>query len=240
MESAAFQRLDAQLRRDPVGVDLGVNAATCGLMQRAILVFVKYPEPGRVKTRLAATLGPDRAAEIYRRLVAEVFARLPGDVEVIVCFDPAERREDCEKWLAEKATHFLPQTSGDLGNRLANAFVVAFARGFAHVAAIGTDCPEIDGFLFAQTWTALEKCEVVLGPSKDGGYYLVALREPAAPLFTDIIWSSPDVLSQTLARATAANLRVHLLPKRHDVDTEEDWRQIEPRLLWSTRADLNI
>ena len=223
-----------------MGLDLGVNAAACGLMRRAILVFVKYPEPGRVKTRLAATVGPERATEIYRQLVSEVFARLPGDVEVIACFDPAQRRAECEVWLAGRAAHFLSQANGDLGLRLATAFAEAFARGFARVAAIGTDCPEIDAPLFAETWSALETCEVVLGPSKDGGYYLVALREPTVPLFSGVAWSSVDVLSQTLERATASNLRVHLLPKRHDVDTEEDWRQVEPRLLRSLRTDLHL
>jgi uncharacterized protein len=207
-------------------------------MRRAILVFVKYPEPGRVKTRLAATVGPERATEIYRRLVAEVFQRLPRDAEVIVCFDPAERRAEIEKWLANKAARFFPQVNGDLGERLGSAFAEAFARGFAQVAAIGTDCPEIDQSLFAQTWSALENAEVVLGPSEDGGYYLVALRAPIPSLFERIIWSSADVFSQTLGRATAANLRVHLLPKRHDVDTEEDWRKVELRLHPPARTDL--
>ena len=207
-------------------------------MRRAILVFVKYPEPGRVKTRLAATVGPERAAEIYRQLVAEVFARLPGEAEVIACFDPVERRAECEVWLAGRAAHFLPQASGDLEARLVSAFAEAFARGFSRVAAIGTDCPEIDASLFTQAWNALETCEVVLGPSEDGGYYLVALRKPASPLFTSIAWSSANVLSQTLDRAAAANLRVHLLPKRHDVDTEEDWHRVGPRLLRSARADV--
>jgi glycosyltransferase A (GT-A) superfamily protein (DUF2064 family) len=104
-------------------------------MRRAILVFVKYPEPGRVKTRLAATVGPERAAEIYRKLVSEVFARLPGDVEVIALLSiPAERRAECEVWLAGRAAHFLSQANGDLGVRLATAFAEAFARGFARVA----------------------------------------------------------------------------------------------------------
>jgi rSAM/selenodomain-associated transferase 1 len=221
-----------------VELDLEVNAAICGLMRRAILVFLKYPEPGRVKTRLAATVGPNRAAEIYRQLVSEVFARVSGDAEVFACFDPVERRAECEEWLAGRAAHFLPQATGDLGMRLVEAFAEAFARGFSDVAAIGTDCPEIDASLFTQAWNALETHEVVLGPSGDGGYYLVALRESAPPLFSGIAWSSAQVLSQTLDRAAAANLRVHLLPKRHDVDTEEDWRQVRPRLLRSTRADL--
>ena len=203
-------------------------------MRRAVLIFVKNPEPGRVKTRLAATLGAERAAEIYRRLVAEVFARLPDDAQAIACFDPPERREEIEQWLdgiaAGKAMHFLPQAAGDLGARLAHAFEEAFARGYQRVAAIGTDCIEIDAAHFTEAWTALDAHDIAIGPSTDGGYYLIALTAPRVPLFQQIPWSTERVFAETLARAASENLRVHLLPIRHDVDTEEDWRRAEQRL----------
>ena len=203
-------------------------------MRRAVLIFVKYPEPGRVKTRLAATVGAEQAAEIYERMVAEVFATLPGDAVAIVCFDPAARSEEIRQWIgglaAEKTLHFLPQATGDLGERLESAFAEVFALGFGQVAAIGTDCVEIDAAIFHETWTALGQHDVVLGPSEDGGYYLIALAAPCAPLFHGIPWSSACVLADTLARAAAADLRVHLLPVRFDVDTEEDWRRARGRL----------
>ncbi len=205
-----------------------------GVTRRAILVFVKYPEPGLVKTRLAATLGAERAAEIYRRLVAEVLSRLPEDAEMIVCFDPEERREEIERWLngiaAGKTMHFLPQCAGDLGARLSAAFAETFARGFQQIAVIGTDCVEIDAAIFTETWEALDTHDVVLGPSEDGGYYLIALTAPNPALFEKIPWSSGSVLAETLALAASGNLRIHLLPIRHDVDTEEDWRRAEQRL----------
>ena len=205
-----------------------------GVTRRAILIFVKYPEPGLVKTRLAATLGAECAAEIYRRLVAEVFLRLPEDEDVIVCFDPAERREEIERWLNGIATgkrlHFLPQCVGDLGARLTDAFAETFARGFQQVAAIGTDCVEIDAAIFAETWTTLDTHDVAIGPSEDGGYYLIALTAPSPAIFEKIPWSSASVLAETLARAASENLRIHLLPILHDVDTEEDWRRAEQRL----------
>ena len=202
--------------------------------RRAVLLFVKYPEPGCVKTRLAATVGPERAAEIYRRLVAEVFARLPCDAEAIACFDPPERREEIEQWLrgigGERALHFLPQSAGDLGARLAHAFEETFALGFQQIAGIGTDCVEIDAAIFSETWEALGTHEVVLGPSEDGGYFLIALAAATPALFEKIPWSSGGVFTETLARAASENLRVHRLPMRHDVDTEEDWRRAEQRL----------
>ena len=151
-------------------------------MRRAVLIFVKYPEPGRVKTRLAATVGAERAAEIYRRLAAEVFARLPDDAELIACFDPPERGEEIEHWLngiaGGRSLHFLPQSAGDLGARLTRAFAETFALGFQQVAAIGTDCVEIDAAILTETWTALGTHDLALGPSEDGGYYLIALAAP--------------------------------------------------------------
>ena len=114
-------------------------------MRQAVLIFVKYPEPGRVKTRLAATVGAKQAAEIYERMVAEVFARLPDDAEVIVCFDPAERGEEIRRWIGglagNRALRFLPQAAGDLGERLERAVAEAFALGFgvpAHNRVGGT------------------------------------------------------------------------------------------------------
>lgn len=211
-------------------------------MRRAVLIFVKYPEPGRVKTRLAATVGAEQAAEIYERLVAEVFARLPDDAEVIVCFDPAERGGEIRRWIGgltgKGPLRFLPQAAGDLGERLERAFAEAFALGFGQVAAIGTDCIEIDAPIFDETWTALGEHDVVLGPSEDGGYYLIALAAPCPPLFHGIAWSGASVLADTLARAAAAGLRVHRLPVRLDVDTEEDWR-IARRRLESATLDRN-
>ena len=203
-------------------------------MNRAVLVFVKWPEPGRVKTRLAAKLGDTAAADVYRKLVARVFARLPRNAELLVFFEPVTRRDDIEQWLREldrtRTSHFAAQSSGDLGVRLTRAFEHAFSFGHEHVAAVGTDCIDLDAALFEKTWEALKQHEVVLGPAEDGGYYLVALRALQPTLFRGMDWSTDHVLAQTLARAAAADLRVFLLPRRYDVDTYEDWRRAEPRL----------
>ena len=197
----------------------------------AILLFIKWPEPGRVKTRLAATLGAERAAEIYRMLVAEVVRRLPGDTELIVMFDPAERRAEVETWLgglcgAGAAVRFLPQAQGDLGVRLERAFAAAFALGFEKVAAIGSDCIELTPEVFAEAWRALDTGVAAIGPSADGGYYLLALRRECPRLFTGIAWSTGAVFTQTMERARDAGLGVQILPTLRDVDNEDDWRRI--------------
>jgi rSAM/selenodomain-associated transferase 1 len=198
---------------------------------RTILLFVKYPEPGRVKTRLAASVGALRAAAIYRRLATAVFARLPRDADIVVMFDPPERAAEVEAWLGamNRPARFLPQSSGDLGTRLERAFDAAFARGEDKVAAIGSDCIDLTCAIFAEMWQALDTHDCVIGPVEDGGYYLVALRK-TAPLFRDIAWSEKNVLAQTIARAREHGLRVHLLPTLHDIDTADDWERAEPRL----------
>ena len=193
----------------------------------AILLFLKWPEPGRVKTRLAATLGAERAVEIYRMLVAEVVRRLPGEAELIVMFDPAERRAEVETWLrglcgAGGAVRFIAQAQGDLGVRLERAFAAAFALGLEEVAAIGSDCVEITPEIFAEAWRALDTGDAAVGPSADGGYYLLALRRECPRLFAGIAWSTGAVFTQTMERAEEAGLRVRILPTLRDVDTEQD------------------
>ena len=203
-------------------------------MRRAILLFVKHPEPGKVKTRLAATLGAEMAADIYRRLVAAVIAALPDGDDLIVVFDPPEKRAEVAEWLgsllAGRHADFAPQAARGLGGRLEQAFAEAFARGFEKVAVIGSDCIELNPAVFSETWEALETHGAVLGPSIDGGYYLLALRQPCAALFRGIAWSTDAVRAQTLAHARAAGLAVHELAALPDIDTETDWRRAEGRL----------
>lgn len=187
-----------------------------------------------MKTRLAEGVGAEMAAQIYRKMVALVFRNLPPDVDVIACFDPAERRAEIESWLAEipggNGIRYLAQSGGDLGERLERAFTFVFSLGFERVAVIGTDCLEIDAAIFQETWTALGRKDVVLGPTEDGGYYLMALSKPCPALFRGISWSTDKVLAESRAAAERENLSVHLLPVRIDVDCEEDWRRAREQI----------
>jgi rSAM/selenodomain-associated transferase 1 len=179
-----------------------------------------------VKTRIAATAGAERAAEIYRELVARVCAQLPLETPVIVYFDPPERRADIEAWLAPKlpqSSTFEPQVRGDLGARLQAAFASAFAAGWDHAAVIGSDCVEITPAIFSEAWDAED---AAIGPTEDGGYYLLALRREQPALFENIRWSTSETLADTLAQAKAASIRMHQLPTLNDVDTESDWMRV--------------
>jgi rSAM/selenodomain-associated transferase 1 len=201
-------------------------------MRRLILFFVKYPEPGKVKTRLAATIGAEAAAAVYRQLVQTIARILGSGQPVRVLFSPAEKRQEIREWLAPMlpGAEFAPQSSGDLGERLERAFDAAFSDGWQQVAVIGSDCIELSAGIFAETWKALAADDVVIGPTEDGGYYLLALRDRHPGLFHGIAWSTGDVFAQTRQQAVAAGLRVHLLPRLHDVDTGDDWQRARARM----------
>ena len=177
------------------------------MSDRTLVVFVKEPRPGGVKTRLAAAVGPEAAAELYRALaesVLEATTPVPGEYERLVFFDPPEARRALREWLP--GVSLRAQARGELGERLADAFARAFGRGATRVAIVGSDAPGLTRETALQALEALTEADVVLGPAEDGGYYLIALRAPHPELVRGIDWSTPAVLRQTLERAAAAGL----------------------------------
>ena len=195
---------------------------------RIILIFLKYPEPGRVKSRLGKTIGNEEAAAVYRTLVdrvLETVSRCPAE-EVRVMFDPPEAESITREWLGETAEEwtFIPQVTGDLGARLSAGFIDAFNHGASAVAAIGTDCIEISEQTFEQTWKELEidGDRAVFGPTFDGGYYLIGLNSHCDAVFQGIPWSAENTLAASIAAADTAGLTVSLLEQLSDIDHEED------------------
>jgi uncharacterized protein len=188
-----------------------------------LLVFLKAPRPGQVKTRLAAEIGDAAAARVYRELAERVLAQTaPVEREYLrlVFFAPPEARAEVSQWLP--AETLVAQEGDDLGQRMHAAFAVAFARGATRAALIGTDVPRLSRTHVLEALAALERCPVVLGPATDGGYYLVGLREPRPELFRDVAWGTSSVRATTLDRAASLGLAVHLLPPLRDVDTAAD------------------
>jgi uncharacterized protein len=193
----------------------------------ALVVFVKHPSPGAVKTRLAAAVGPEAAARLYRRIAERVLeATTPreGEYERLVFFDPPEALAEMRAWLP--GVRLLAQAAGDLGARMSDAFARAFLRGAERVVLVGTDAPAVARERVMEALSALDAADVVIGPAEDGGYYLLALREPRPGLFAGVAWSTPSVRAQTLARAAAASLSVRELAPLRDVDTLEDLRAL--------------
>lgn len=187
-----------------------------------LIVFLKAPRPGQVKTRLARTLGAEAAAAAYVRLLRATLERIAELPDVRLCFAPDEAVGEIAPFCRPHWT-VAPQGDGDLGRRMRRAFQAAFREGAERVAIIGTDCPALNAGDIREAWSGLADHDVVLGPCRDGGYWLVALREDQPVLFEAIPWSTPEVLSRSLERAAAAGLRVKRLRTLEDVDDAASW-----------------
>jgi rSAM/selenodomain-associated transferase 1 len=193
------------------------------MKRRTVLVFLKYPQAGRVKTRLAEFVGPEQAASLYRDWIGIVFGQLESlrsNTRLVGYFDGASAEAFAE-W-QRLADEWWPQPSGDLGDRL----IAGLARGFdagGPVLAVGTDCLEMGPALIEQAFEGLARTDVVFGPTPDGGYYLVGMAAFRPALFRSVRWSSSYTLSDHLLRCREEGWSVSSLPMRHDIDTWQDW-----------------
>ncbi len=196
----------------------------------ALLIFLRYPEAGRVKTRLIPRLGQDGAAELYRRMAEHVLrqARLVGRARLgcAAFVDPPERLEEARRWIgpewAERRWPVLSQEGGDLGRRLAAAFDWAFASGPRRAVAIGTDCLDATTQVLNGAFDALSSADAVLGPALDGGYYLLGLSRRIPEAFQGIEWSTTGVFDATKRRLAVAGASIRELEVLRDLDTPED------------------
>lgn len=191
-----------------------------------LIIFVKAPRPGFVKTRLAEAIGPIEACHAYSRLVTTLLDRLQSLDQVELRFAPDNGFPEIEPWL-RKGWSANPQGAGDLGKRMETAFLDAFSRGCRQVALIGSDCPEVCAEDIIEAWNHLSEHGLVLGPAHDGGYWLIALREMEPSLFAGITWSTDKVRQETMERAQDLRLHVHLLRKLTDVDTAAEWKKFQ-------------
>ena len=194
-----------------------------------ILEFAKYPQPGRVKTRLAAKLGNEKACRIYDYMAQKTHYELltlqgQGSAKVIVYGDGAGRRP-ISRWLKDSYDVWL-QPQGDLGQKLKYAFLRAFENEFQAVLAVGTDCPDLTAEKIQDAIEQLMHADVVIIPSEDGGYVLIGARSIQTCLFENIAWSSNLVLEQTVRRAHENNLSIAQLKPEIDVDTLDDLKKV--------------
>lgn len=188
-----------------------------------LIVFLKYPEEGNVKTRLAADIGNKHAVDVYIRITKNIINRLStGSYDITICFDPAEKVNEIKSWIEKPDFNYVPQKGDNLGLRMVNAFEDSFLEGYNKTAIIGTDCPDLTNDLLTNSFDTLDNSDLVLGPSTDGGYYLIGLCDPRNSLFEDINWSTDKVLRQTIKKATALKLNYKLLDFKTDIDTAPD------------------
>jgi rSAM/selenodomain-associated transferase 1 len=198
----------------------------------SIILILKAPRIRRVKTRLAQTIGAERALTTYRMLVERQWRQLPTDQRIEVHYTPNDADAEMRQWLGHNHDYY-PQADGDLGVRLTHCVEAAFGRGAEKVFCIGGDCPGLDQTHFEQASATLdENCDVVFGPSEDGGYYLIGLKSQQPALFQDIPWSTQNTLSASLKQAAKLGLRVKLLETLYDIDEATELnRAVEDGLL---------
>ena len=202
------------------------------MSKTAVVVFAKAPRAGVVKTRLCPPLSPAAAARLYRCFLLDVVdgVRALGGITPVIAYAP--RRARAFFAAAQPGMLLIPQTGADLGARMAGAFERLFARGFRAVVILGADSPTLPPRYLRAAIRALRSATVdgVIGPSDDGGYYLIGLRAPCPALFDGVAWSTGRVLAQTLDKARRAGRRLGWLPAWYDVDTIEDLRRLVAEL----------
>lgn len=193
-----------------------------------LLVVAKRPEPGYTKTRLHGEFSPLEAAEIYRCLMMDTFrlvAQVP-EVWPVITYTPDDAR-DYFRQMAPASFELLPQRGAHLGNRLPNALEHFLAQpGIRRAVIMNSDGPTLPVACLVEAFAALRTHDVVLGPDRDGGYYLIGMSHLHAGLFADISWSTDRVLDETLTNAMHLKLSVHVLPTWYDVDYAEDLRHL--------------
>lgn len=193
-----------------------------------LLVFARLPELGRVKTRLAASIGDERALAVYEAMLADVLAGIGAsseETEIEILWAPADSANGDALTRAFGDRSVAMQTGATLGDRLSMAFSERF---FFHrtqkIVAIGVDEPAITRELIDHAFALLDSCEWVVGPATDGGYYLIGCRAAAfdVAIFDGIAWGTSDVLDATVSKIAAANATMAELPQRSDIDVAED------------------
>ncbi|MGD9721446.1 MAG: TIGR04282 family arsenosugar biosynthesis glycosyltransferase [Pirellulales bacterium] len=196
---------------------------------RTLLVFLKYPAAGRVKTRLAESIGPERAADLYREwigIVLQNVREVRNAARLVACYDGAPP-EAFAPWHG-LVDDWWPQPEGGLGDRLDAAFK-HWQVGGDPAVAIGTDCLEVDSQLVESAFANLRDNDAVFGPAADGGYYLVGMAQYLPDFFQGVPWSTPRTLSAHQLACEHHHWSFRLLPTLRDIDTLEDWLNYQQR-----------
>jgi len=186
-------------------------------MNNQLGIFARVPSAGSVKTRLFPALSPEGASELYRAFLGDLFERLQPVKAAHTVFYGGEPADDVRS-LMPKSWALVPQTAGDLGARITAAFEHLLGRPGARGVLIGSDSPDLPLAHVRRAFQKLKHRDVVIGPTVDGGYYLIGLRAPAPRLFEGIAWGGPTVLAQTIDATEHAGLTLSLLQPWYDVD----------------------
>ena len=210
------------------------------MIKKRLIIFTRYPVPGKTKTRLIPALGEQGAADLHSRMAEYTLLNLlilgcDQSLEIGIYYSGGDRTL-MQNWLDPIISSFFEndshsrinpifyhaQIGEDLGNRMQGAFEDGFKNKIEKIIIIGTDCPDLSPHLIEETFWALNSQDVVLGPARDGGYYLIGLSQSFPMLFNHIDWGSDRVLAQTKKIIDQEKLTVYDLPVLTDVDRPDD------------------
>ena len=199
--------------------------AKAELIREMLIVFTRFPQPGKTKTRLIPALGAARAAELQKMMADYTLAQCcelasKRDLAIAVHYEGGDER-GLRGWIPSSMV-CLPQSRGTLGERLRYSFASSFAAGLEHVILVGSDCPFLTPEILASGFDLLQNNDLVLGPAYDGGYYLIGLSRPEHSLWVDIDWGTANVLQQTIEIARKKKMTLALLPPLADIDRPRD------------------
>lgn len=192
-------------------------------MEKVLLIFIKNPELGKVKTRLAKSIGEKKALQIYKELLKNTIS---------VAENTDARRQvwyssfiDYEDGIAPEKFEKYLQSGSDLGERMKYSFQQVFEGGVERAVIIGSDCPDLNERIVENAFNRLKENDLVIGPSEDGGYYLLGMNRFFETLFDEIEWSTESVLESTIQKANKIGLKVFQLPVLNDIDNIEDLKK---------------
>jgi len=194
------------------------------MKKKCVLVFLKSPVMGNVKTRLAEKIGNMQAVHLYKYFVYDTLKMLENGIHsIIICYYPFDAEKDILKWLGNKYP-LRPQKGDTLGKKMSNAFEQAFEQGFDHVLLMGTDIPDLPGAIITKGFDELNHNDAVIGPSTDGGYYIIGFnaRTFYPQAFENITWSTEKVFQETLNILRQNKKSIYILPEWRDIDIFED------------------
>jgi hypothetical protein len=198
------------------------------LKKNAFILFLKYPERGAVKTRLASSLGDGLTCELYRCFLRDISVMTRQiKAEAIIVYSGPEGLSFSDF----PGVQCLRQRGNNIGRRMYNAFADVFAQGYERCVLIGSDSPDLPALLVNDAFDKLDLADVVLGPSEDGGYYLIGCKQPnlRASIFRNINWSTAGVFTETIKRLAKAELKYFLLQHWTDIDEFEDLKNFYKR-----------
>ncbi len=196
-------------------------------MKCAVIVFVKFPEPGKVKTRIGKDLGYETAAKLYTAFVEDMlFSFDRSGLKPIISYDPFQPVKKYQEWLGNRT--YIAQHGEDLGQRMFNALQAALDLNYDDCILTGSDLPDLNPEMIQQAKKELKKAPACIGPASDGGYYLIGFQKKylTDSIFKEMEWSTDRVLPETLSRLNTLGINPAILPEHQDMDTIEDLERL--------------